>query len=129
MSAKRFLVVLSATAAMLLVNVGLVMGATSAQTVYEQTPGVVAGVPEIPTVLPPSTTTIPTPPAVAPETTPPLRPAVSPPGPGPAVIPVQATAEDGGSTLPVTGFDALLLFGAAGIAGLAGLALRKVASR
>ena len=108
---------------------------SSGAAAYEQppthtTPG---NVPPIPTAPPPATSTVVPPaeeeitPTVAGVSTPaPESPAVTPVATPAAPAPV-AAAEDTGGTLPVTGFDALLILGAAAAAGGVGFALRKAA--
>lgn len=118
------------------------MGQTSAQVAYQQAPPQTpANIPEIPSVSGAQVT----PPSEEPEgrqeivptvageqrnpptsPTAPSVPDVTPVANVPDVAPAQV-AQDAG-TLPVTGFDALLILGAAAAAGGVGFALRRAAT-
>jgi hypothetical protein len=111
------------------------LGATSAQQVYEQpeTRGVQSDLPQIPQVAgdyqtPPDGSSTETPEVAGegPETTPPAEqtPAVVKPA---AVSP--EAQQPSGDTLPVTGLDLMLILGAAAAAGGVGFALRRSAAR
>lgn len=111
---------------------------TSGATAYERTPVTPAQAPVLPFTPPPSTApVIPASSVAAPgEEIVPTVAGVSTPAPeSPAVVPAVSTpatpdvaaVQDTGGTLPVTGFDALLILGAAAAAGGVGFALRRAA--